>query len=72
MSVPTLSPELISLLRCPLTRQTLRLASAEECAAADPALEGALIREDGQIFYPIAQGIPLLVPDEARPWTAKS
>lgn len=29
------------------------------------ALEGALIREDGSVAYPIVRGIPVLLPDAA-------
>jgi uncharacterized protein len=63
--------ELLQILCCPLTRQPLRLAdrntlSEASAKAARPILEG-LIREDGRMFYPISNGIPLLTPEEAIP-----
>jgi uncharacterized protein YbaR (Trm112 family) len=58
---PVLSPELLALLRCPLTLQPLRLASAEELARV--SLEAGLMREDGAIIYPIRDGIPILLPE---------
>jgi uncharacterized protein YbaR (Trm112 family) len=63
--------ELLRILCCPLTRQPLRLAdrntlSEASAKAARPILEG-LIREDGRMFYPISNGIPLLTPEEGIP-----
>jgi uncharacterized protein len=60
--------ELLQILCCPLTRQPLRLAdrnalSEARAKAAKPILEG-LIREDGRMFYPISNGIPLLTPED--------
>ncbi len=62
---PLLSPELLAAVCCPLTRQPLRLASPAELATFD--LPTALIREDGQIAFPIRDGIPILLPEAALP-----
>ena len=61
--------DLLSFLCCPVTRQPLRCASPEELKAFGNGLTEGLIREDGQIFYPIRNGIPLLLPCEAIPIT---
>ncbi len=57
---------LLDLICCPETHQPLRFATADELARieATPALEAALIREDGRVAYPIRDRIPLLVIDE--------
>ncbi len=59
----SVSPELLALVRCPLTAQRLRFASAEELAAL--ALDTALVREDGAVAYPIRDGMPVLLPEAA-------
>jgi uncharacterized protein YbaR (Trm112 family) len=56
---------LLDLLCCPETRQPLREATAEEIERL--GLGVALVREDGRVAYPIRDGIPMLVPDEAIP-----
>jgi len=59
---------LLDILCCPVTHQPLRMAASGELALANAKLaesvaEG-LMREDGRLFYPIKNGIPLLVPEE--------
>ncbi len=61
--------DLLSILCCPATHQPLREALPEELHAFGPELTAGLIREDGLVIYPIANGIPLLVPGEAVPLT---
>ncbi len=60
-----MSPELLALLRCPLTMQTLRVAPPELLARLPVPLDAGLVREDGAVVYPIRDGIPVLLPDEA-------
>lgn len=67
---PLISPDLIAVLRCPETRQPLALADDTTLArlrglSEDPALAGALIREDLGLAYPIRDGFPILLIDEA-------
>ena len=65
MSYPAEMPsdDLIALLRCPTSGQTLRIAPPEILAKV--SLPAALVREDGRVVYPIVDGIPLLLVDEA-------
>lgn len=56
---------LLALLRCPLTMQSLRVAPPELLARLAVPLDAALVREDGAVVYPIRQGIPVLLPEEA-------
>ena len=50
----TIDPELLSILRCPLTRSKLRQ-------------EGDfLIAEVGNLAYPVRDGIPVMLIEEAR------
>lgn len=74
-------PELLKLLCCPETRQSLRPAQPELLArlnqriaagalqnraarAVAETLEEALLREDGQVLYPVRDGIPVMLVDE--------
>ncbi len=70
------SPELLALLRCPETMQALSMASPEclarvarEGRAARSGkvapMEGGLLREDGRLLFPIRDGLPVLLMDEA-------
>jgi len=49
-------PKLLELLVCPVTKSTLRYdAAANE-----------LISDQAKLAYPIRDGIPIMIPDEAR------
>ena len=77
-----INQELLDILVCPQTRQSLTLADADEVAAINQRVarrelvnrqgatvtepvEGALIRADRQVFYPIRHDIPIMLIDEA-------
>jgi hypothetical protein len=49
-------PKLLELLVCPLTKTTLRY---------DPS-RNELISDKANLAYPIRDGIPIMIPDEAR------
>jgi uncharacterized protein YbaR (Trm112 family) len=63
--------ELLEILCCPLTHQTLRIADeatlVRASAKASRLIAQGLVREDGKVIYPISDGIPLLVPEEGIP-----
>jgi Uncharacterized conserved protein len=59
----TMDAALLELLCCPETHQPLRFATPAELARLD--VDAALVREDGAVAYPIHDGIPLLLVDEA-------
>jgi uncharacterized protein YbaR (Trm112 family) len=63
--------ELLEVLCCPVTHQTLRIADQaalmSASAKASRLISEGLIREDGKILYPLSNGIPLLVPEEGIP-----
>jgi uncharacterized protein len=50
----TISEEILALLRCPVTRSKLHLQ------------QGFLVAEVGGLRYPIRNGIPVLLAEEAR------
>jgi uncharacterized protein YbaR (Trm112 family) len=52
-----IDPKLLEILICPLTKSTLRY---------DPERE-ELISDKARLAYPIRDGIPIMLPDEARP-----
>ncbi|WP_067571061.1 Trm112 family protein [Nocardia acidivorans] len=62
MSEETLDPTLLSLLACPQDKGPLQLVRTE---TGDPVLYNPRLR----IAYPIDNGIPVLLADEARPVT---
>jgi len=56
MSHPAVDPKLLEILVCPITKGTLRYdADAQE-----------LISDQAHLAYPIREGIPIMLPDEAR------
>ena len=62
-SSSTFDPELLTILRCPVTGQPLRWATEEEKERFTfPKDREALITEDGSRIYPLEGGIPLLAP----------
>ncbi len=62
---------LYRILRCPRTGASLRPATSAECdrargLTADPvSWEAGLIAEAGFVFYPIENGIPMVVRERA-------
>jgi uncharacterized protein len=50
-------PQLLEILVCPVTKGPLRYDRAR----------GELISEQARLAYPIHDGIPIMLPDEARP-----
>lgn len=56
LSDPIINPKLLEILVCPLTKETLIYdAKAQE-----------LISENAKLAYPIRDGIPIMLIDEAR------
>ena len=52
----SLDPKLLEILVCPLTKTTLRYDAAKQ----------ELISEKAQLAYPIRDGIPIMLVEEAR------
>lgn len=65
--IDPLRPELVALLRCPVTKLKLTPAPHAVLAKLADAPPAALLREDGAVIYPIRDGLPMLVPDAAIP-----
>ncbi|MEM7694586.1 MAG: Trm112 family protein [Pseudomonadota bacterium] len=51
-----IDPKLLELLVCPVTKGTLTF----------DAEAGELISDEAKLAYPIRDGIPIMIPDEAR------
>ena len=69
MMYAAMDASLLEILCCPVTHQPLKVADTGTLRRASertstPLSEG-LLREDGQVLYPVKDGIPLLVPEEA-------
>jgi uncharacterized protein YbaR (Trm112 family) len=58
-----IDPALLGLLRCPQTMQELSPAPPELLERLK--LGAGLVRTDGRVVYPIRNGIPVLLTDEA-------
>ena len=56
MTERNVDPYLLEILVCPLTKATLRYDAARQ----------ELISEKAGLAYPIRDGIPIMLPDEAR------
>lgn len=52
----TVDPKLLELLVCPVTKSTLSYDAARN----------ELISKEAKLAYPIRDGIPIMIPDEAR------
>jgi uncharacterized protein len=52
-----IDPKLLDILICPLTKSTLRYDAERD----------ELISDKARLAYPIRDGIPIMLPDEARP-----
>jgi uncharacterized protein YbaR (Trm112 family) len=60
--LPMLDPDLIPLLRCPVTKQPLRFATAEEKHRHHAPPEApALITDDGTRLYRTEMDLPILL-----------
>ena len=76
------NPELLEILVCPDTKQTLKVADADILDQVNQAVDGGglknqggdrvkdrieegLVREDGRVFYPVKDDIPVMLLDEA-------
>jgi len=53
----TIDPKLLEILVCPLTKTTLEYDAERQ----------ELISRAAKLAYPIRDGIPIMLPDEARP-----
>ncbi len=53
----TIDPRLLEILVCPLTKTTLEYDAQRQ----------ELISRAAKLAYPIRDGIPIMLPDEARP-----
>ena len=60
MSAGTVDPKLLEILVCPLSKGPLRYDAARQ----------ELISDRANLAYPIRDGIPIMLPDEARPLDA--
>ena len=54
---PRVDPRLLEILVCPVTKSTLRYDAERQELVSEPA----------RLAYPIRDGIPIMLPEEARP-----
>ena len=54
---PRVDPRLLEILVCPVTKSTLRYDAEHQELVSEPA----------RLAYPIRDGIPVMLPEEARP-----
>lgn len=54
---PRVDPRLLEILVCPVTKSTLRYDAERQ----------ELVSEQARLAYPIRDGIPVMLPEEARP-----
>ena len=64
---PTLDPTLLEIVRCPQCRGTLQVDTAG--SGGDGGDEGGLTCAACSLRYPIRGGVPVLLVDDAVPWT---
>ena len=57
MIAPRVDPKLLEILVCPLTKEPLEYDAEHQ----------ELISKSAGLAYPIRDGIPIMLPDEARP-----
>ena len=53
----TVDPKLLEILVCPITKESLRYDAEKQ----------ELISDRAKLAFPIRDGIPIMLPDEARP-----
>lgn len=58
MTAKSLDPHLLAILVCPVTRGPLRHDDERQL----------LISESAGLAYPIRDGVPVMLPEEALPW----
>lgn len=56
ISAPAVDPKLLEMLVCPLTKGPLGYDAAKQ----------ELVSKQAKLAYPIRDGIPIMLPDEAR------
>jgi len=56
---PRVDPKLLEILVCPLTKRRLEYDAERQ----------ELISREARLAYPIRDGIPIMLPEEARPLT---
>ncbi len=69
--LPAIPVDLLPMLRCPESGQTLEVASADLLAGVNvgrsETIVAGLVRADGKLLYPIRENLPVLLVEEAIP-----